>query len=68
MSALCLYVSGLIGTFPEEPIIPLVYDSECDLNKSDKLSMCALSVLNLINSKNISKIKLLPLMKILIKL
>lgn len=48
-------------TFPEEPIMPPIFESENDLNLHNNMSVCALSVLNLINSKNMSKNKIITL-------
>ena len=42
-------------TFPNDPIMPLIFESDCDLDPPNKMSVCALSVLNLINSENMSK-------------
>ena len=54
-------------TFLEEPIMPPIFELECDLNPPNKMSVCALSVINLINSKNMSKNKIITVMRILIK-
>ena len=49
-------------TFPDEPIMSPIFESDCDLDPLNKMS-----VLNLINSKNILKIKLSRLLRNLLK-